>query len=85
MARVRVIISTIRYGSNGFKHFGEEFNLPAAKAKEQADQGLVEILNETEEETADTTPKPRTPRKPRVKELKEPEETKELKEDIQTK
>lgn len=50
MAKVRVIISTIRYGSNGYKHKGDEFNLPDALAKEKADKGLVEILTEVKEE-----------------------------------
>jgi hypothetical protein len=48
MTKVRTIISTIRYGSNGFKHMGDVFNLPEAVAKEKAAKGLVEILTDDE-------------------------------------
>ncbi|QIL41020.1 hypothetical protein G7074_18165 [Pedobacter sp. HDW13] len=47
MAKVRVIASTIRYGSNGFKHKGDTFNLPDAEAKDKAAKKLVEIVEET--------------------------------------
>lgn len=47
MAKVRVIASAMRYGSNGFKHAGDEFNLPDEEAKEKADQGFVKILPDT--------------------------------------
>lgn len=42
--RVRVIASTISYGSNGFKHAGDEFSLPDDQAKEKAAAGLVKII-----------------------------------------
>jgi len=44
MAKVRVIASTVRYGSNGYKHAGDEYNLPDAEAKEKARLGLVVIV-----------------------------------------
>lgn len=57
MAKVRVIASTVRYGSNGFKHAGEYYNLPEAEAKEKADKGLVEILPEKKAEKSETITK----------------------------
>lgn len=61
MAKVRVIASTVRYGSNGFKHAGDEYNLPDSEAKEKESKGLVQILSAKEEKEIVTT-----------KELKEP-------------
>lgn len=55
MAKVRVIASTVRYGSNGFKHAGDEYNLPDAEAKEKESKGLVEILSLKEDKGAITT------------------------------
>ncbi|TDO21893.1 hypothetical protein [Pedobacter duraquae] len=83
MPKVKVIISTIRYGSNGFKHFGDVFNLPTAKAKELADQGFVKILDETENSDLDLDPD--APAEDTVKEEKTPKKTKELKEEVKTK
>lgn len=45
MALVKVIASTVRYGSNGFKHAGDEYNLPEEKAKEMAKAGLVRVIS----------------------------------------
>lgn len=46
MAKVRVIASTVRYGSNGFKHAGDEYNLPDGEAKAKAALGLVVIVKD---------------------------------------
>lgn len=53
MTKVKVIVSTIRYGSNGFKHMGDVFNLPEATAKEKADKGLVKIITDEEVNAAE--------------------------------
>jgi hypothetical protein len=50
MAKVRVIASTVRYGSNGFKHAGDEYNLPDAEAKEKAANKLVVIIPDVKED-----------------------------------
>lgn len=49
MAKVRVIISTVRYGTNGYKHKGDEFNLPDVIAEEKVKKGLVEYVKENKE------------------------------------
>lgn len=54
MAKVEVIASTIRYGSNGFKHKGEVFNLPDEVAKEKAAAGLVKIIPSPQQKGAET-------------------------------
>ncbi|RAJ28873.1 hypothetical protein [Pedobacter cryoconitis] len=56
MAKVRAIASTISYGSNGFKHLGDVFNLPDSQAKEKEALGLVQILpDEKEDKTGKET------------------------------
>ena len=45
--RVKVLVSTVRYGTNGFKHKGDEYSLPEDQAKAKADLGLVKIIGET--------------------------------------
>lgn len=40
-------LGTIRYGSNGFKHKGDEFSLTDEEATEKSKKGLVKILGET--------------------------------------
>jgi hypothetical protein len=45
MALVEAIISTVRYGTNGYKHMGDQYQLPDDIAKEKADLGLVKILS----------------------------------------
>lgn len=55
MAKVRVIASTVRYGSNGFKHAGDEYNLPDSEAKEKESKGLIQILPAKEEKEVTTT------------------------------
>lgn len=45
MAKVKALC-TIRYGTNGFKHPGDVFNLPDDLAKEKEAKGLVSIIKE---------------------------------------
>lgn len=53
--KVRVIASAIRYGSNGFKHKGDIFNLPDTEAKEKIARKLVEAVTEKEDKAATST------------------------------
>jgi len=73
MAKVKVLISTMRYGSNGFKHKGDEFNLPDELAKEKAAQGFVKILSLDSDKAV------------KVKQDKAVVTTKELKTSVKTK
>lgn len=67
MAKVRVIASAMRYGTNGFKHAGDEFNLPDLEAKEREEKGFVKIIPDNKVDLSKTA----------TKELKEVISTKE--------
>jgi hypothetical protein len=71
MARVKVIASTVRYGSNGFKHAGDEYNLPDEVAKEKAAAGLVRIISLDNKSNPKKTKAKATPVVPEAKEPKE--------------
>ena len=57
MSKVRVIASVMRYGSNGFKHAGDEFNLPDEVAKDKEGKGFVKIIPDVKEDKAKTNTK----------------------------